>query len=135
MPSYCTDFKITSGILMILMLFPEFKKVLLHNWFLCSTETVFPSSRFSHPQSLQTLHSTSSNCSHCCFLYPPFEPSGKGILWHNSAPQVLHICFARHAIKLQHSSVAPMRCPGLTRTPYIHSSGGSSCLTLYFERS
>ena len=56
-------------------------------------------------------------------------------LWHNSAPQVLHICFARHAIKVQHSPTAPMRCAGLTRTPYIHSSGASSCLTLYFDRS
>jgi hypothetical protein len=28
-----------------------------------------------------------------------------------------------------------VRCAGFTRTPYIHSSGGSSCLTLYFDRS
>lgn len=40
----------------------------------------FPSSSFSHPESLQILHSTSSICSQCCFLYPPSKPLGKDIL-------------------------------------------------------
>jgi hypothetical protein len=135
MPSYCTDLKITWGILMILISFPEFKNVLLCNWFLCYTETVIPSSSCSHPQSLQSLHSTSSICNHCCFLYTPLEPSGKASCGTILLPHILHICFARHAIKLRHSSAAPMRCPDFTRTPYIHYSGGFSCLTLYFERS
>ena len=123
---------------MILILLPEFKKkYFCFIWFLCSTEIMFPSSSFSHPESLQTLHSTSSICSQCCFLYPPLEPSGKDNvrkLWHNSDPQALHICSARHAIKVQQSPVAPIRCGGLTRS-YIHSSGDSSCLTLHFDKS
>jgi hypothetical protein len=80
MSSYCTDFKIPWGILMTLILLPNLKKYFCVIWCLCSTEIVFPSISFSHPESLQILHPTSSICSQCCFLYPPSKPSGKGLL-------------------------------------------------------
>lgn len=60
--------------------YQNLKKCFCVIWCLCFTEIAFPSSSFSHPESLEILHSTSSICNQCSFLYPPSEPSGKGTL-------------------------------------------------------
>jgi hypothetical protein len=46
MLSYCTDFKITWGILIILISFPEFKKVLLRKWIYVPQKLRFPLAAF-----------------------------------------------------------------------------------------